>query len=117
MKGTAEFIKKFEYLVEDMENAAIDSAKEVAPSMEAYAKQNRKWNDRTGHARQGLVGSYVYEKKHFVSCRIYHKVDYGYWLEVIQGGRFAILEETRNMFASQFFDGIDARFKSKRAGQ
>lgn len=116
MKGFDALLRNVKKLTVDMEEAAIDVAKNTAPLMDAYAKEHRKWTDRTGHARQGLVGSYHYVPKLFIGCRIYSKVDYAYWLEVIQGGKFAILEETRNYFAGGFFDSITARFKAKRKG-
>jgi hypothetical protein len=114
MKGFEAVFSNLKSIPDDMEKAALEVAQEVAPKMEWYAKKNRKWTDRTGHARQGLVGKFQYAKRMYVGCRIYSIIDYAYWLEVIQGGRFAILEETRNFFAEEFFNGISARLKVKR---
>lgn len=111
MKGFDAVLGNIKALTAEMEKAAIDVAQTTALNMESYAKQNRKWKDRTGHARQGLVGSFHYQKKLYVGCRIYSRVDYAYWLEVIQGGKFAILEETRNHFAGDFFNEIARRLK------
>ena len=111
MKGFDAVIGNIKNFSASMEKEAIDVAKSVAPQMEEYAKENRKWKDRTGHARQGLVGSFHYQKKMYIGCRIYSRVDYAYWLEVIQGGKYAILEETRNQFAGAFFDEIARRLK------
>lgn len=113
MKGLNDLLVNLRKLPSQMEEAANDVAKDVAPQMEAYAKQNKKWVDRTGHARQGLTGVNYRVPRLYVVCRIYHKVDYAYWLEVIQNGKFAILEETRNKFAGEFFDSIEEAMKRR----
>ena len=64
-----------------------------AKKMENFAKENRKWTDRTGHARQRLNG---YASKIQNGYRIYiaHGVDYGIWLELAHEKRFSILPRT-----------------------
>jgi hypothetical protein len=109
MTGFDAVLKNLKKATLEMEEEAHEVAKEVAPMMEAYAKQNRKWTDRTAHAKQGLEGKSHYVPKLFVGCRIYHKVDYAEYLERIAGGKYAILEPTRDAFAGQFFDEIAKR--------
>lgn len=58
-----------------------------------YARKNRKWVDRTGHARQRLTG---YTGQYSSGIRIYiaHGVDYGVYLEKAHEEKYAILDET-----------------------
>lgn len=79
---------------------AVNSAQNVMGAMEsgkaqleAYAQSNAPWGDITGQARQGLVAS-VFEDSGEIVLELAHSVDYGYWLELIQGGNFAILVPT-----------------------
>ena len=68
-------------------------AENGAKKMETYAKQHRRWTDRTGRARQRLTG---YTTKLPNKMRIYiaHGVDYGIWLEKANEEKYAILNET-----------------------
>ena len=61
--------------------------------IEEYARQNAPWNDRSGMARDGLVAD-VYLEGGEVVLELAHSVDYGYWLEIIQDGQFAIIMPT-----------------------
>lgn len=70
--------------------AAMESGKE---RIEAYAKENAPWDDRTGDARAGLITS-VEEDGGFIILELAHTVDYGVWLETIEDGSFAIIMPT-----------------------
>lgn len=59
--------------------------------MEGDAKSQARWTDRTGHARQRLIG-YVTDEFEGVRLNLAHGVDYGLWLEVANEKRFAIVE-------------------------
>lgn len=65
----------------------------AAKKMEAWAKLNRPWTDRTGRARSGLLGYAYWENKEVVAAVISHSVDYGVFLELAHERRFAILEQ------------------------
>lgn len=86
---------------------AQDRARELAPRIEAYAKQNAPWTDRTGQARAGL-GTNVYAQGTEVIIELYHSVDYGYWLEVIQSGRFAIIMPTLEALSGEVMGSMGA---------
>lgn len=61
-----------------------------APLVEAYAKINAPWVDRTGNARQTLAAFGV--KKSGVWWLVLRQwMDYGKWLELRWGGRYAIV--------------------------
>ena len=69
----------------DMEAAALE--------VEYYAQANAPWADITGQARSGLMAS-VYDEGGEIVLELSHGVEYGYWLEVIQDGRFAVIMPT-----------------------
>ena len=82
----------------------------VSKEMEAYAKSNRPWQDRTGEARKRLKGN----KKNMgnvVRCEIAHGVDYGIFLEMCNERRFAILEPTVKAIGPKAANGLDKIFK------
>lgn len=80
--------------------------------MEAHAKPNAPWTDRTGHARGGLFG----EAKEFADklrTRISHTEEYGVYLELCNSGKYAILEPTAKKFAPDFFRDAERVAKGK----
>ena len=80
--------------LENKADAAIRMYAETgSKKLEEYAKENRKWTDRTGHARQRLTGSVATISQGY---RIYlaHGVDYGIWLELAHEKKFSIIPET-----------------------
>ena len=76
---------------------------ETAQDMLEYARANAPWEDRTGNARNKLTTEVSGDSYGQISITLEHGVDYGYWLEVIQNGRFAILQPTIEAFADNFF--------------
>lgn len=68
-------------------------ADQGAKQLENFAKENRRWTDRTGHARQRLKG---YVGKSELGYRIYlaHGVDYGVWLELANEKRYSIIPQS-----------------------
>lgn len=90
----------------DRRKAAIRAfAERTASDMEAYAKPNAPWQNRTGNARQGLFG-YAFERDTQLILRIAHSVDYGVYLELAHQAKYAILEPTAKRFAPQFFEDV-----------
>lgn len=69
----------------------------MATIMENDAKQNAKWEDRTGNARSGLYGTVETDMaKTLVTIYLSHgpSIDYGMILETSHGGRYAIIMPT-----------------------
>lgn len=91
------------------------AAYELAPEMVAYAKFNAPWSDRTGLAREGLDIE-VYEEFGFIVVDLFHTVDYGLWLEVIQNGRFATVMPTLETFAAELLHKAGAVFVGETPG-
>lgn len=62
-----------------------------APVIEAYAKDNAAWTDRTGNARQSLHAFVEQLSRDSVALYLAHGVEYGKWLELAHAGRYAII--------------------------
>lgn len=81
---------------------------EVAASSLDYAKQNAPWQDRTGDARAGLDVAVQSDGDNII-MQLFHTVDYGLWLEVIQSGQFAIILPTLENFSLDELARLQAR--------
>ncbi len=78
---------------------------EIATEMEAYAKQNAPWGDRTTNARQGLV-TFVEDAIAGGTITLAHTVYYGVYLELHFNGRFAIIMPTIEEFGPRLMARI-----------
>lgn len=67
--------------------------RDAAGRVETEARTNAPWEDRTGDARAGLTAQVASENGDVV-LTLFHTVEYGLWLEVIQNGRFGIILRT-----------------------
>lgn len=70
-------------------------AEQSALKLQNYAKEHRRWTDRTGHARQRLTGSSAKITTGY-RLQLAHGVDYGLWLELANEKKYAIIQETIN---------------------
>lgn len=70
--------------------AIHDLGRFFAARIEGWAKQNARWTDRTGNARQGLTARAV-EMATGVVIVLFHQAAYGIWLEVAHAGRWGII--------------------------
>lgn len=64
-----------------------------APQVEAYAKKNASWTDRTTNARNALFAVAEFSRPTY-RIVLGHGIPYGVWLEVRFAGRYAIIEPT-----------------------
>lgn len=67
-------------------------AEQGALQLQNFARENRKWTDRTGQARQRLHG-YVGAIPEGYRITLAHGVDYGLWLELAHEKRFSIIPQ------------------------
>lgn len=65
----------------------------IAQEATDHAQSNAPWNDITGRARAGLHSELTREPDGIVLV-LSHTMDYGKWLETIQGGKYAIIMPT-----------------------
>lgn len=85
-KGIAQFEFK---MTEGFENAIREFKEELVD----YARSNAPWDDRSGDARSGLDAEF-YGEADALGITLFHTVDYGPWLEIRWGGRYAIIIPT-----------------------
>ena len=72
-------------------------AQYIATQMQNAAKQNAPWTDRTGNARSGLFGTAERDvAQRIVTIYLSHSatLDYGQYLELSNGGRYAVIMRT-----------------------
>lgn len=75
-------------------DAAIRAYAETgAQKLQDSARNNARWTDRTGHARQRLTGS-SYPVTNGYKLALAHGVDYGIWLELANEKRYSIIPAT-----------------------
>lgn len=102
-------------VLQDAENRARIAIRmrcnEGAKEFENYAKLNKPWRNRTGHARQRLTG-YVEEHGDKIRVCIAHGVDYGRSLEYEHERRYAILEPTVKAKGPAVLRGFNSLLKT-----
>ena len=74
-----------------------------AERLQQYARENAPWEDRTTDARQGLTAS-VDQSDDNIELTLAHTVDYGIWLEIRWGGRYAIIIPTIEQLGPDIYD-------------
>lgn len=85
----------------DAVNSGVQHVVEdVAKEAEAYMKANAPWEDRTTLARSTLSAT-AYHNKTVSGILLAHGVDYGRWLELRFGGRFAIVIPTMDVMGDR----------------
>lgn len=86
--------------------------------MVEYAQVNAPWTDQTGEARSELTGEVVNDGDYYgLTLRHGEGVDHGKWLELMQGGRFAIILPTQSLFASKLGAIVAGRIKLALEGR
>lgn len=78
---------------------------DITEEVEAYAKDNAPWEDRTGNARAGLTAE-VRHRLAYYYLDLFHTEPYGIWLEVRWDGRFAIIIPTLEHFGPIVMDRL-----------
>ena len=71
--------------------AVYEVAEYMAQKIEDYAKVNASWTDRTGNARKMLRGEVDKIAEDTVVIYLIQGMDYGKWLELCNGGKYAIV--------------------------
>lgn len=88
-----------------IESAGFAVSEKIANDCRDYARQNAPWTDRTSNARNGLNA----EAKHSPTQQqviVYHSVPYGPWLEIRNGGAYAIILPTIRAKGPEFMTGM-----------
>lgn len=92
----------------------------ITPKLRAIAKgageiaqARAPWSDITGAARRGLNGD-VYREGNNIILRLSHSVEYGKWLETIQGGKYAVIMPTLEAVGPVFLKAASDGFTPRR---
>lgn len=80
----------------------------VGRNMQSYARANKPWTNRTYSARNGLEFNVGWTSENLLDISVYHTVDYGIWLELAHGEKYAILQEARDSQVQTFKNMIQA---------
>lgn len=73
--------------------AVMAVAEYMAQKIQSSMRQNAPWTDRTGNARSGLFSVAERAAKDVIVIWLSHghTIEYGVWLEVANGGRYAAI--------------------------
>lgn len=94
---------------EQIVRALKNIADYYAPQIEAWMKNDAIWTDRTGNARQSLYA----ETEQLIDGAFIafdYGVDYGFWLEYANEGRYAIIAPALNHWSPKVWDSVRALF-------
>lgn len=80
----------------------------VGRNMQSYARANKPWTNRTYSARNGLESRVEWTTDTLLDIAVFHTVDYGIWLEISHGEKYAILKDARDSEIQTFKDMIQA---------
>lgn len=109
-----ESISKLSQAMKNKETEMLVAAKVVLNTLcgtiQAYAQRNASWEDQTGNARQGLTCKPKITKTQ-LQIILYHKMEYGYWLELAHQRRYKILEESLQAHVGEFIESIKELIK------
>lgn len=95
-----------------IERGVMRVAERYSVEIEAWMKANATWQDRTGDARRELRAEIIDVSGKAVTILLRHGVDYGLWLEVANGGRYAILTRALDHWAPMIWRDIQMEVTS-----
>jgi len=101
----SEIYKSLDALPDRLETALQKYGDTTARQLEAEAKKNRKWIDRTAHARQRLQGGSELRPGKLI-IYLQHGVDYGVYLEFAHEKKYAIVYPTLRREAPRVMNGL-----------
>lgn len=83
----------------------------ASKKLEAKAKTDAPWIDRTGHARQRITGSYKPVGATRTRIELSHGVDYGFYLEFCHDEQNAVLGPTLDSVTPSIIKGMNNLIK------
>ena len=98
-RGLANFMFK-------TQNGMAEIANEFADELLQYAQDHAPWQDQTGDARAGLQTAAVLRNES-LEVELYHTVEYGIWLEVRWGGKYAIIIPSVEAMGTKLLQKMD----------
>lgn len=82
----------------------------IAQRLQDDARQDAPWTDRTGNARSGLFSLVDDASEKIVTIYLCHTMFYGVFLELANGGRYAVIMKTIEKDASILKQMLDDLF-------
>lgn len=84
------FAELFDHLTQEVRRAVSIVLDRRKVEIQAWMQENAPWDDRTGNARQTLWTEFhaAFES---MSITFGHGVEYGWWLEMANAGRYSII--------------------------
>lgn len=105
LKGLDTFTKNLTALEIKADASLKMYADTASKKVEAYAKKNRPWTDRTGNARNGLNTKVEkYGKNYRIALR--HGMWYGVYLELANEQKYAIIDKTIEEMSPEVMRGL-----------
>jgi len=92
-------------------HALVQYLERHAAEIKAQMQREASWTDRTGKARAGL-NAQVEANGAQVALYLSHGVEYGKWLELARGGRYAIVGPTIARVGPRIGDELKAKMRS-----
>lgn len=99
----------------EWDDVVLEVFQDMAPQVAEAARGNATWEDRTGDARAGLRAEAV-KVDGAIYMTLFHTVSYGYWLEVVQSGRFAVILRTLESESRAIMREATSRVREARRG-
>lgn len=87
-------------------------AKAYAAEIEAWLKANATWQDRTGNLRQSLYAE-VETALTEITLFFDYGLEYGYYLEYSNQGRYAIIAPALDHFTMRFWNDVKKLVEAK----
>lgn len=91
------------------QNEMAGKAQDFAQELVQYARDNAPWEDQTGAAREGLTAEVTLENES-LELTLSHTVEYGIWLEIRWGGRYAIIIPTIETMGPRIYEKMNNMF-------
>ena len=110
LNGIDEVIKNLKNFVPRLKAALALDAENIAANMEAWAKNNAPWTDKTGDARDFIKQTVKWTNADILMVSLSHNVNYGIYLELCNEGKYAILEKAMAEFGPKFMEGWQGVF-------
>lgn len=102
----SDMIKKMAGHEDKLQKAIVLYGETAGLKLEAQAKEEAPWTDRTGNARNSIKGG-ADPTKNGATIFLSGNMSYSKYLEVMQDGAYAILEDTVNDNAKDILKGLD----------
>ena len=99
----------------DWDEVVKDAFLDSAPGLVAAAQADAPWEDRTGDARNQLHTE-VEINNGEVNLYLGHGVEYGFWLETIQNGNFAVIMPTLERLGPSILREVAEKVGRSRRG-